>query len=124
MKIQFCSEDEDMVASWENVFRNSSSIEVLKEDIFAQPATAIASPRNSFGHMDAGLDLAMCEYFGKDLEQKVQDKMIAEHNGELLVGQVLFIEIQNTQHPYFISAPTMQTPIRITNTINVYHAVR
>jgi O-acetyl-ADP-ribose deacetylase (regulator of RNase III) len=76
--------------------------------------------------MDGGLDYALSERFGWDLEKKLQ-KIIKElPEGELLVGQALLLETGDKTIPFLISAPTMRIPtdFNIDTSINAYLAMK
>ncbi len=110
---------------------NSALQEIPHTRFFAGPFgdlpdnyDAIVSPANSFGFMDGGIDLIYTQYFGPQVQEKLQ-KMIADlPRKELLVGEALLVETGNEKFKNVISAPTMRTPQRIVKTANVFLAMR
>ncbi|MGL4632021.1 MAG: macro domain-containing protein [Leadbetterella sp.] len=110
MKIILSAIDQKLILAWREFFSNSEDIIITETDITTIECDAIVSPANSFGFMDGGLDYALSERFGWDLEKKLQ-KLIKElPEGELLIGQALIINTNDTKVPYLISAPTMRVP--------------
>jgi O-acetyl-ADP-ribose deacetylase (regulator of RNase III) len=113
-----------MQYEWSNYFGEFDNVEVTHGDILRDTADAIVSPANSFGYMDGGLDLLYSQHFGWDLEKRLRAVLVAEHDGELPVGQAVIVETGRADIRYLISAPTMRVPMNIENTVNVYLAFR
>jgi len=113
-----------IVNAWETLFCNYKNIKISCGDIFDLEADAIISPANSFGFMDGGIDLAYSEYFGWDLEKKLQNVIQNKYFGEIPVGVATIIETGNEKIKYLISAPTMRLPEDVSNTLNAYLAFR
>lgn len=123
MKIQLIDRNIPLCSAWTTSF-HGTDIEVIVGNIFDTPTDCIVSPANSFGFMDGGIDYAISENLGWGLQERLKDRILNKYNGELLVGQAEFIETYNEKIPYCISAPTMRVPLIITDTINVYLAMR
>lgn len=83
----------------------------------------VVSPANSFGLMDGGYDLALTEYYGTQLQQRVQDYIIKHYLGEQPVGTSFIIETQK-DNQYLIHTPTMRTPERVTDARIIYQCMR
>ena len=83
----------------------------------------MVSAANSFGLMDGGVDLAIVGYFGVELMDRVQQKILTEYLGEQPVGTSFIVETGNPKHPFLAHTPTMRVPMRITRTDNVYNAM-
>lgn len=116
----------NLLDAWTQFFCNEENVTIAAKDITTIPCDAVVSPANSFGFMDGGLDYALSERFGWDLEKKLQ-RMIKElPEGELLVGQALVLETGDSIVPYLISAPTMRVPtnFNIDTSINAYLAMK
>ena len=98
----------------------------LQQKITQLECDAVVSPANSFGFMDGGLDYALSERFGWDLEQTLQKQIKELPEGELLVGRALILETGDRKIPYLISAPTMRIPtnFNIDTSINAYLAMK
>lgn len=113
-----------MEHEWSNYFAEFDNVEVSHGDILRDTADAIVSPANSFGYMDGGLDLIYSQHFGWDLEKRLRQHLLDEHDGELPVGQAVIVETGRDDIRYLISAPTMRVPMKIENSVNVYLAFR
>jgi O-acetyl-ADP-ribose deacetylase (regulator of RNase III) len=115
-----------LVEAWREFFSEEENIIITESDITRLQCDAIVSPANSFGFMDGGLDLALSERFGWDLEKRLQEKINALPEGELLVGQAITIETGDKEIPYLISAPTMRIPtnFNIDTSVNAYLAMK
>ena len=83
---------------------------------------AIVSPGNSFGFMNGGVDNALREFFGTQLEQRVMDKIKEDFLGEHNVGSAFVIETKDSDYPWLVHAPTMRVPSVIAGTDAVYSA--
>lgn len=116
--------DPRMAAAWAKSFGADSSVRIIEGDILAGTSGALVSPANSFGFMDGGIDLAYRNFFGMDIQRRVQTKIQADHFGELPVGQAFVVPTDNVRLPFLVVAPTMRVPDRIADTVNVYLAFR
>lgn len=83
----------------------------------------LVSPANSFGLMDGGIDLAIRNYFGMDLQYAVQKQIQKEFYGEQPVGTSTIVFTGNEEHPFLAHTPTMRVPDDVSTTDNVYNAM-
>jgi O-acetyl-ADP-ribose deacetylase (regulator of RNase III) len=113
-----------MVLAWRKAFAGCEGVEVSGGDIFGERADAIVSPANSFGYMDGGIDLVYSQFFGWDLQTRLQERLRDEHHGELPVGSALVIETRHAEIPWLVSAPTMRIPMAVPDTVNAWLAFR
>ena len=114
-----------LCAEWEKNFRDELKVKIVCGDFKSIPEyDCIVSPANSFGIMDGGFDLALVNYFGQELMERVQDKIKAEYAGEQPVGTCLIVETGNKKHPYLAHTPTMRVPRVIREYDTVYNAMR
>lgn len=114
----------EVTEAWASHFKGIAQVEVSIGDIFAVQADAIVSPANSFGYMDGGIDLAYSYRFGWHLQERLQEVIRNEHDGELPVGQAVIIPTRHDDIRWLISAPTMRVPMVIASTVNAYLAFR
>lgn len=98
--------------SFENFMKNN------KEKI-----DCVVSPANSFGLMDGGYDLALTNWYGNQLQERVQDYIINNYLGEQPVATSFIIEA-NKDNQYLIHTPTMRTPENITDARVIYQCMR
>lgn len=114
MKIILADTNKEVTDAFEQSFNQVSNVEVYYGSMFdipnKTPCDAFISPANSWGFMDGGLDLALSQYFGWHVQERIQTKIKNEYNGELLVGQALVVPTDHEQVPYCICAPTMRLP--------------
>lgn len=127
MKIYLLSDNDDMINSWYMYFMNAKNVEIVCDDfgnfMNNSDVECIVSPANSFGLMDGGYDLAITEYFGDELQQKVQKYIIDNFYGEQPVGSSFFIKT-NIKGKTLIHTPTMRIPEVITDVGVIYHCMR
>ena len=82
----------------------------------------IVSPANSSGFMTGGYDLAIIEYFGREVQDKVQKYILQNLNGNQPVGTSFIIDI-NDEHK-LIHTPTMDRPSKIKDESVVYQCMK
>ena len=124
MKIALCALDDALFRAWEEAFADVEDARIVRGSILDQRADAIVSPANSFGYMDGGLDLVYSEFFGWDLEARVRERVLADHLGELPVGQAIVVPTDHARFRWLISAPTMRVPANVAETANAMLAFR
>lgn len=126
MHYLFIGPNDDLIAEWNKLFSNQANVTVLKGDLTQVTCDAIVSPANSFGFMDGGVDYAISERLGWDLQLKLQERIRNLPERELLIGKALTIETGDERIPYLISAPTMRIPtnFNIPTSINAYLATK
>lgn len=126
MRYQLVTIKQQILEAWEPFFTDQSRVDLVLQDITTIEADAIVSPANSFGFMDGGLDYALSNRFGWDLQLTLQEKIKALPEGELLVGKALVIETGDANLPFLISAPTMRIPtnFNIATSVNAYLAMK
>ncbi len=124
MKLLLVDRTPALARAWRATFEDREDVEVHEDDYFARPADAMVSPANSFGIMDGGLDLAIRDALGSDLQRRVQRAIVERHHGELPVGCAELVETGDARWPRLIVAPTMRVPEVVGQTLNAYLAFR
>lgn len=117
-KVELCN-------SWGNEFKDSPEVKIVCgyfENV--REFDCMVSAANSFGLMDGGVDLAIINFFGVELEKRVQQHIISNYFGEQPVGTSFIIETQNREYPFIAHTPTMRTPMVIVGTDYVYLAMK
>jgi O-acetyl-ADP-ribose deacetylase (regulator of RNase III) len=99
-------------------------IKVEHRSVVDQAADAVVSPANSFGFMDGGVDWAYLEFFGMDLQRRLQMVIRLQKFQELLVGTAVAVPTYHEAIPYLIAAPTMRVPKIITDPADIMLATR
>ena len=83
----------------------------------------VVSPANSFGLMDGGYDLALTEYFGDQLQRRVQQYILHNFYGEQPVGTSFIID-SGLHGISVIHTPSMRTPQPIKDPLIIYQCMR
>lgn len=110
------------VLRWE--FRPHPDVEIVHGRFEDLPCfDCVVTAGNSFGLMDAGVDLAVVRYFGRHVMERVQKCILDDHLGEQPVGTCLIIPTDHATHPFVAHAPTMRVPMNIQGTDHVYLAL-
>ncbi|MEK5109914.1 macro domain-containing protein [Cytobacillus sp. FSL K6-0129] len=125
LNIVLLATDEYQAQCFEHSFALHENVRIHR-GIFEQLSDidCLVSPANSFGLMDGGMDAAITNYFGVQLQEKVQAHILDEFYGEQPVGTSFVIETDNQRIPYLAHTPTMRVPAIIGGTDNVYRAMK
>jgi O-acetyl-ADP-ribose deacetylase (regulator of RNase III) len=123
-KLYLIDSKPELCNKWKQVFSSYPEVEVLKGDYFQQSADAIVSPANSFGIMDGGLDLAIRNELGFQIETDIQEVILNKYHGEMPIGAAEIINTNHNKWSFIIAAPTMRIPENIAFTLNAYIAFR
>src|SRR5882757_5106525 len=79
--------------------RDAEGIEVYPGSFESLPSfDCVATAGNSFGLMDAGMDLAVLKFFGQQIQEKVQKRILDDYCGEQPVGTAFIVETGRTDH--------------------------
>lgn len=114
----------DLCAAWEHAFRGLNQVEVVRGRFESIPVfDCMVSAANSFGLMDGGVDAAITRFFGDELQERVQRRILDEYRGEQPVGTTMLVETNHPQHAWLAHTPTMRIPMTIARTDNVYRAM-
>ena len=70
-----------------------------------------------------GIDAVYLRRFGRDLQQRLQQRIQSERDGELVVGDALVVKTHG-QPQYCISSPTMRVPLDVRGSCNAYLCFR
>ena len=123
-RIHLIDREPALVKAWEEAFAEFDFVSCVQGDYFSIPADAMVSPANSFGIMDGGLDLAIRDTLGLQVQDAVQRVIVARHHGELPVGSAELVPTEDTRWPFLVAAPTMRIPESVAQTVNAYLAFR
>ena len=123
-KLYLIDSKEELCDKWRQVFSSYPEVEVLSGDYFRQSADAIVSPANCFGIMDGGLDLAIRNELGFQVETDIQEVILNKYHGEMPIGSAEIINTNHDRWSYMVAAPTMRIPENVAFTLNAYIAFR
>ncbi|WNG58662.1 Appr-1-p processing protein [Archangium gephyra] len=113
-----------LAKAWTEAFEEFDFVSVVEGDFFSVPADAMVSPANSFGIMDGGLDLAIRDTLGIQVQEAVQRAIVERHHGELSVGAAEVVATGDERWPFLVAAPTMRVPESVAQTVHAYLAFR
>ncbi|WP_175361134.1 macro domain-containing protein, partial [Bradyrhizobium sp. STM 3843] len=99
-------------------------IEVAHRSVLDRHFDAAVSPANSFGFMDGGVDWAYLQFFGIELQRRLQMVIRLQKFQELLVGAAVAVPTYHEAIPFLIAAPTMRVPKIIDDPADVMLATR
>src|SRR5215469_4178272 len=110
------------VLRWQ--FRSHPEVEVVCGRFEDLPAfDCVITAGNSFGLMDAGMDLAVVRYFGGHVMEQIQKRILEDYLGEQPVGTCILVPTGHPTHPFVAHSPTMRVPMNIQGTDHVYLAL-
>ncbi len=126
MKYVLADIDPRMIDAWKLFFQNEENVTILHADITKLKCDAIVSPANSFGFMDGGVDYAISQRLGWELQSELQERIKDLPEGELLIGKSLVMKTGDGLIPFLIVSPTMRVPMsfNIDTSINAYLAMK
>jgi O-acetyl-ADP-ribose deacetylase (regulator of RNase III) len=99
-------------------------VEIAHRSVLDRPVDAVVSPANSFGFMDGGVDWAYLQFFGVELQTRVQMVIRLQKFQELIVGSAVVVPTYHEAIRFLIVAPTMRVPKIITDPADVMLATR
>jgi O-acetyl-ADP-ribose deacetylase (regulator of RNase III) len=112
-----------MCAAFERRFEGLQGVSVKRarfEEL--EPHDCFVTAGNAFGIMTAGIDAAVVGYFGREIMEKIQHRILDGFLGEQPVGTAFIVETGRTERPYLAHAPTMRVPGSISGSDKVYAA--
>jgi len=105
-------------------FRAHPEVEVVCGRFEELPAfDCVITAGNSFGLMDAGMDLAVVRFFGSQVMEAIQKQILDDYLGEQPVGTCILTATGHASHPFVAHSPTMRVPMNIQGTDHVYLAM-
>ena len=122
-RLILCGEDPEVLEAWNRRFLGRLDIDVYKGDVVHAEADALLLPGNSFGFLESGLELRVWETMGMEVQDRIRQRIRDDYGGELLVGQAFIERIPAPGRP-LIYTPLWRSPCAVTDTVNVYLAVR
>lgn len=113
--------EEPMCSAFESRFSGMPGVRVIRgtfEDL--EPHDCFVTAGNAFGLMTAGIDAAVARFFGEELVQRVQHRILDRYFGEQPVGTAFIVPTGHEAIPFLAHAPTMRVPGNIEGTDRVY----
>ena len=118
----------DMFIAWKQAFDGVKNVQVVNSDfcwfMSSHPdVDCVVSPANGYGLMDGAYDLAITQWFGDELQKKVQKYIIDNLYGEQPVASSIVIDTDKNGIK-LVHTPSMQAPSGIRDPAVVYHCTR
>lgn len=108
-------------------FESAPEVETVQDDfrhfMETRAVQCVVSPANAFGLMDGGYDLAITEWFGDQLQRRVQQYILDRFWGEQPVGTSFLLDA-GRDGQCLIHTPTMRTPQRVLDARVIYQCMR
>lgn len=127
MKIYIIDNNKNKIKYAKLYFGSAPDVQCVCADFEAfvrtTPVECIVSPANSFGLMDGGYDLAITEYFGNQLQRRVQQYIINHYAGEQPVGTSFLISAGKDNRT-LIHTPSMRIPSPVKDPVVIYQCMR
>ena len=125
LRISICDLNPLFVAEAHHLLMELPNVmEVTHRSVVDRPTDAVVIPANSFGFMDGGVDSAYLQFFGAELQTRVQMVIRLQKFQELLVGDAIAVPTYHAAIRFLIVAPTMRVPKIITDPADVMLATR
>lgn len=124
IKLILVDRDAGVCRAWAEAFRGLPGVEIVNGPFERLAAfDCMVSPANSFGLMDGGIDAAIINFFGGQLQERVRRRIVEEYLGEQPVGTAFVVETGHQRHPFLAHAPTMRVPMAVGESENAYLAM-
>ena len=109
---------------WDRVFAHVDGISIFNGyfESLSGKFDCLVSAANSFGLMDGGVDLAITNFFGPSLQERVQREIWRNYRGEQPVGTCLMVATEDSRCAWLAHCPTMRVPLDVSRTNNAYAA--
>lgn len=123
-KLILCDPNRALCDEFEKAFK-FPDVEIVCDVFQNIQYDCVVSAANSFGLMDGGIDGAITDHYGLGLQDEVQRRIIDDYAGEQPIGTCLLVPAhRNGILQYVAHTPTMRIPMDISETENVYQAMR
>lgn len=124
LKISFCEKNPEIAQTLAHYMDGLAYVAVYQGDLLYLSGDVLISPANSFGDMGGGLDKAIDDFFKGEAQARIQARLAQDYWGEIPVGQAFLLDMPSSRFPRLLVAPTMRIPGTISQTIQVYLAMR
>jgi O-acetyl-ADP-ribose deacetylase (regulator of RNase III) len=126
--------NEELHAEFVKAFDGFPEVEVVFSRFEDTDFDCVVSAANGFGLMDGGVDQCITDYFGVQMMQRVQNRIIQEFAGEQPVGTSMLVpgiasDMIGTNRrfdrmKYVAHTPTMRVPRDVSGSDNAYQGMK
>lgn len=95
-----------VVAAWQDVFEDHPEVTITQGSMLDQQVSAWVTTTNAQGSMDSGLDGAIRNHLGAQVQTRVQQAIAAQFRGQLTVGSATCVDTGFAVPRYLISTPS------------------
>ena len=99
-----------MCNEWKYVFDDIKEVEIINDEFKNIKSDCIVTAGNVWGLMTGGIDLAVRDYFGIEIQDAIQELIFFYCKEPLKIGDVLVLPTYDKDKPYLAYAPTMYYP--------------
>ena len=125
LNLQLVATTEQMAAAFRSRFHPYPAVDIfLGRWETMPPHDCFVTAGNAYGLMSAGIDAAVVQRLGTEVQDAVQLRIMNDFLGEQPIGSAFILETGSTHVPFLCHAPTMRLPGDIAQTDNVYRATR
>lgn len=126
MRLYLIDISEDKIKSVKKYFGTEENVNCISINFLSfmerYTVDCVVSPANAFGLMDGGYDKAISEYFGEELQKKVQREILGRWGGHQPLGTALTVSAN--EKIKLIHVPTMCVPSKIKDPFLIYECMR
>ena len=109
-KIIFYDINIGMCDAWAKLFKDIEEIDIQNVPFEDIKATFVVTAGNSFGIMTGGIDLAVRNYFGIEVQDAIQEILFFQLGHKLKVGENIIVNTPDKDKPKLVYAATMEIP--------------
>jgi len=124
MRLILVDKGQDFCDALRKQFHSHPEVQIICGKFEDLPSfDCVVTAGNSFGLMDAGMDLAVVRFFGGRVMELIQKHILDDFLGEQSVGTCIIVPSGNISHPFVAHSPTMRVPMNIQGADHVYLAM-
>jgi len=124
MQLSLCDLSADVVTACQRAFADADDVTIVQGGLADLDVDALITAGNSFGFMCGGVDAALVQAFGWQLQDRVRSAILDDFGGELPIGCAVVVDVNADRAQKLVYAPTMRIPQSVRYQPNAYLAMR
>ena len=112
--------NKELCDEWNKLFKDEKNVKIINTSFKELQYEYVVTAGNSYGWMTGGIDLAVRNYYGIEIQDIIQNIIIGGFSGQLPVGESILINTYDKNKKNLIYAPTMRYPMKI-KAIDIYY---